>query len=398
MDISSVAFHEAPHEDMNALRNAAPVIYCESLPIPSMLVLGHAQCMQAAVDPLLTRNPMAWEYFTGNEELEYPTIAWAHSNSPLVNDSTHDAHRRLFQNAFKPSTIRRMESQIAEVVARYTGVFDNEQADVVTAFRSTALEAIASIIGLADGEIDAEFLEMAGYFLSAVDPMLPPDKKADAERGAVFLVRKTRDMVRQFKACPAENLLSDLLAAAALDDTFEEDHIVLSVLGLLAAGSHTTALVTSMMLKTFAAHPDQLEKLRNNPALLDNAVNECLRYEVVGKFLVRFAREDYTLEGVTAKKGQMVFVALGSANRDPEVFERPDDFDIERKNLGQIASFGHGMYYCTGAHIAKTILKLELQALLDKTRGPVRQLEPATWDTGNMVFRSISSLKLGFQH
>ena len=141
---------------------------------------------------------------------------------------------------------------------------------------------------------------------------------------------------------------------------------------LIFAGYETTVHLITNAVLTLLQHPDQLEKLCANPELTGGAVEEVMRFRgPVHGTKPNYATEDIEMHGVTIEKGSMVFPLLGAANRDPQFFDNPDVFDIQRspnKHLG----FGYGVHLCLGAWLARLETKVAINTLL--RRNPNLQL------------------------
>ena len=107
-----------------------------------------------------------------------------------------------------------------------------------------------------------------------------------------------------------------------------------------------------LILKNLLENPRLIERIKNEPDKLEDIYTEILRFDSVGKILLRYTREDVELHGVTIPAGAMVFLPAAAANRDPRVFEDPDSIQEDR-DLGESMHFGHGIHYCLGAHLAR---------------------------------------------
>ena len=138
----------------------------------------------------------------------------------------------------------------------------------------------------------------------------------------------------------------------------------LSVL-LLVAGHETTVNLIGNGTLALLRNPEQLRLLREDPSLAVTATEEALRYDPPVQFTMRIATEDMQFEGKTLRKGQQAILLLGAANRDPEVFERPDDVVIDREHNRHIA-FGVGIHRCAGSNLARMEMKVSIQEWLKR--------------------------------
>jgi cytochrome P450 len=204
--------------------------------------------------------------------------------------------------------------------------------------------------------------------------------------GAIIpeFIADARAAVRQRRAEPADDLLTELLRAGADGDALTEVEAVALVWQLVLAGQTPTHLVANG-LAALLAHPDQLAALRADPALMPGAVEELMRW--CGPQLMTFPRyavRDAEVAGVPIAEGEPVCVSVVAANRDPRVFADPDRLDLTRTPGGQLG-FAHGPHFCLGAGLARTQTEVALRALLD--RFPELALaedvtylpDPATW-------------------
>jgi cytochrome P450 len=135
---------------------------------------------------------------------------------------------------------------------------------------------------------------------------------------------------------------------------------------LLGAGFITTAHAFGNAVVALVRHPEQLARLRADPQGWPNAVEEVLRYDSVLQMTVRVATEPLRIDGRLIKKGEAIFLLAGGANRDPAVFDRPDEFDVSRSNAREHLGFGNGIHVCLGAALARMELQIGLRALFER--------------------------------
>jgi cytochrome P450 len=187
------------------------------------------------------------------------------------------------------------------------------------------------------------------------------------------------------------DLLSDLIHGNTGENALSDTEIVVLVAGLVAAGSETTTLGGTQVLRHLLAHPAELAKLRADPSLARNAVREALRFDFgsLAAVNMRFAMEDIPLHGKTIRKHDMIMLSPASANRDPAVFPDPDRFDITR-DTSDVVSFGHGPRYCLGANLAMQEMSCMLEAALDFLPESAELVESASdWEQIGIMRRPL---------
>jgi cytochrome P450 len=150
----------------------------------------------------------------------------------------------------------------------------------------------------------------------------------------------------------------------ASDEPISVDEVAAQCALLLAAGQETTRNLLGMSCRTLLQNPDALHALAADPALIPGAVEELLRFESPVQLVAREVTEPVTVGGQTIPAGRVVFLMLGSANRDPAVFPDPDRFDIHRANARQHLAFGSGRHFCIGAELARLEAAVALEVLV----------------------------------
>ncbi|MBB2910700.1 cytochrome P450 [Streptosporangium becharense] len=196
-----------------------------------------------------------------------------------------------------------------------------------------------------------------------MDPLVGLSRE-EALAGTKSLMAYVREIITVKRADPSDDVISALIAARDGDRKLTEDELVGNVFGLISAGFETTANLIGNGVLALLDHPDQLRLLRENPPLMDSAMEEILRYDgPTATTIFRFPTEDVRVGGVVIPAGEPILMALGAANRDPEVFDDPDALDIRRGDNAHI-SFGRGIHHCLGAALARLEGKTALRTLL----------------------------------
>ena len=179
-------------------------------------------------------------------------------------------------------------------------------------------------------------------------------------RSATEMVDYTKRLLAERRENPRDDFLGIL--ANAQTEEITEDEIVANAMLLLLAGHVAPRNLIGNVTYLLLTHPDQFARLRAEPGLLRNAIEETLRYEPPVTLIPRIALEDFELRRNTIRKGQIVQLSIASANRDATHFPDPDRFDITRKP-GRILSFGHGPHGCLGAPLAMEEAQIALETL-----------------------------------
>ncbi|HSI67567.1 MAG TPA: cytochrome P450 [Planococcus sp. (in: firmicutes)] len=201
----------------------------------------------------------------------------------------------------------------------------------------------------------------------------------------------------QVKADPKDDLISKLMEAEEEGNRLTEKELYGLVSLLIIAGHETTVNLIGNSILALLAHPDQRELLLERPELIPQAIEESLRFDGPVEFSTsRWAGEDLVLSGKAINRGDLVIVALNSANHDPKQFQKPEMFDLTREKSPHLA-FGHGIHFCLGAPLARLEGEIALSSLLKrmpnmKLRVDENELE---WRSG-MIVRGVKEIPLTF--
>jgi cytochrome P450 len=195
----------------------------------------------------------------------------------------------------------------------------------------------------------------------AVESVLNQFAAATAEMNA-YLGR----IIEAHQKEPSDNLLCRLRSATVDGEELTQSEILGFFQLLLLAGSETTTNLLNNAILSFIENPDQLQRLRREPKLLPNAIEEALRYRSPVQWMFRVAKKPVQMHGQTIPQGKLVLAMIGSANRDPKAFPEPHRFDIERDPNPHIA-FGSGIHSCLGAALARLEARIALASFLNRT-------------------------------
>jgi cytochrome P450 len=292
----------------------------------------------------------------------------------------HGRYRGLLNRGFTPREIGRIEPRIREITERLVDeiLAGDGSTDLVRDLTvPLPVTVIAELLGV-DRARHADFKRWSDAFVSAGTPRALDDATIGAMRE--FNEYFAAEIERR-RASPGDDLISLLVQAETSEGGLSALELLAFTRLLLVAGNETTTNLVGNAVIALLAFPEQLERLRAEPALIPNAVEEALRYDSPVQGLPRLVREDVELGGVKLPAGARAFLMIGSANRDPARWTEPDRFDVGRDTTGHLG-FGFGIHFCLGAHLARLESRCALEAIVTRLgdfelAGPVaRNLNP----------------------
>jgi pimeloyl-[acyl-carrier protein] synthase len=173
------------------------------------------------------------------------------------------------------------------------------------------------------------------------------------------------NIIRERKKSPERDILSNLIALSEADQDFTHEDLVSNIMFLFFAGHESTTNLLANGLLALIHHPQQMNLLRNENSLMNSAVEEFFRYDSPIQYINRCAGADMVLRGKSIKQGQRMILLIGSANRDPNYFDSPEEFKITRANNKHL-SFGKGSHFCIGSQLARLEANLAINCLLKR--------------------------------
>jgi cytochrome P450 len=300
------------------------------------------------------------------------------TNLISLDGEQHTRLRRLVCKAFTPRATARLRETIADVI---TELVEQQiplgRCDVVNDIaRQYPIPIICALLGapredwqLFSDWTDDIFKVFGWNVADEVDSILAAWDELDAY---------IDDMVARRRETLADDLISELIRAEDDGDRLTGDELRMLVAGLLMAGTDTTRNQLAAAVDVLSAHPDQWALLGEHPELAAGAVEEVMRHSPIAVGMLRTAVVDVELAGVTIPAGTLVIANMGSANRDPAVFDEPERFDITRQDAPAMLTFGGGMHYCMGSHLARLELA-EALAVMTRRMPKARRVGPAPW-------------------
>ncbi|HEY7377651.1 MAG TPA: cytochrome P450 [Steroidobacteraceae bacterium] len=213
---------------------------------------------------------------------------------------------------------------------------------------------------------------------------------ARAEAATTEFAAMLGELADRRRTDPRGDLISALVEVVDQGERLTRDELIATCMLLLNAGHEATVNAAGNGLWALLRHPAQLRRLRAEPALMPTAVEEILRYDAPLQLFHRYVLEDLAYAGIELRKGDVVGLLYGCANRDPRAFERAEEFDIGR-NPNRHLSFGTGAHFCLGAPLARLELEILLSTVLRRCPTLQRDGAEPEFRTG-LVFRGLTAL------
>lgn len=395
-ELTAAEFFANPYATYARMRDEDPVHWCE--PWGQWVVTRFDDVLAINKDPQRFSSA-GWEKrFMAElpaDVRELPNMQRHYGTKVLsmTDPPEHTRLRRLVVRSFTPRVLDALRPSIEELVAELLDAVARRPVfDFVEDF-AYPLPAIviARLLGAPDDARD-EFMRWSKDIVDFVGT-----GHADTERALrnETTLREFRaflePVIRERRANPRDDLMSILASTGEDGDRLTDDELVSTCIVLLFAGHETTANLLGNGLLALLRHPVQLDRLRRDPALVQSAVEELLRYDSPVQRNRRIALTDVDIRGATIRRGDPVMVFMGSANRDPEKFNDPDGLDVGRAPNPHQA-FGHGIHFCVGAALSRLEAPIALLALLERfPRLRLADGYEARWRP-NITFRGLESL------
>jgi len=295
-----------------------------------------------------------------------PFKAWRRLSLNAQVGDDHTRLRALVGRAFSPRQVERVRSVVRDNVRRLLDDFaDGAEIEVHRDLgHRVPLASICAFLGIPDDDRERIDGFMVGTEEGFSFPMTP-DKQARADAGIEALYDYGADLVARRQRHPGDDLVSALIEAEVEGDRLSRDELLAMVVNLIggAVGSSDAGIANMVLL--LAEHPDTADTVHRDPALAGRAVEEVLRYHPPFRSTRRKALAPLRVGGEDLAAGDTVYLSRQAANRDPQRWEQPDRFWIERPEVRHVA-FGHGPHYCVGQALARLNLVETAQALTER--------------------------------
>jgi len=321
----------------------------------------------------------------------------------LTDPPKHTRLRKLVSKAFTPRAIAswrpRIEAVTDELLDRVEARGEMDLiADLALPVPATL---ICEMLGVPveDRDTFTEWTADATHGLALRRGNAPPELVARVERARNGLAAYFNKLIAERRGQQGDDLLGALIAAEEEGDRLSTEELLIQSIGLLIAGFETTIGLIGNGLTTLIQHPDELDRLRREPHLIESAVEECLRYSGPITWTVRVLHAPAEFGGYALGRDEEVAVGLAAANRDPSHFSDPEYFDVARyaKESGSPPhlSFGGGAHLCLGAHLARLESQIAMGRIVSRFRSLELLEERTTW--GRSLFRVPARIPVRFR-
>ena len=323
-----------------------------------------------------------------------------HFTGGLINADppNHTRLRALVNKAFAPRASEQLRPRIQALVDEMLDAAQAQARGEMDIIRDLAYPlpaiVIAEILGVPPEARDDFKLWSDGILAFQGAGVVSPELLEHSQRHLLAIREFLADLLAERRRQPRDDLLSQLTEAEMEGDRLTPAELLTTCVTLLIAGHETTTNTIANGLYTLLRHPEQLEQLRANPALLPSAVEEILRYESPLQRNPRRMTEDLEYGGAQLRRGDYVLQMLGAANRDPSVFPNPDQFDITRQPNRHV-SFAFGIHFCVGAPVARLEAPIAIGTVLRRLPGLRLASEPLEWRTHSLL-RGLGALPVAF--
>jgi len=363
--------HGFPHELFQKLRAESPVHWHEGDHAggPGYWIVSRYETIKS-----ISRRPSLWSSASGTAIEDRPDFVSMIGMDP----PNHRRYRSLVSSGFTPRQIAAQEPHHREIVgAILDAVVDRGHCDfVVDVAAELPLRVIAELLGVPQSACH-DIFDWSNRMIGSQDPeyVVGIEQSASA---AQEMFGFANGLAEDRLARPRDDLMSAILHGEVDGERLTPFEFDAFFLLLAVAGNETTRNLISHGLLLLLEHPDALARLREDPSLLPGAIEEMLRFKSPVIYMRRTALEDTELDGQAIRKGDKVLLYYPSANRDEEIFPRPNVFDIERPDNHHLA-FGIGEHFCIGTHLARLETRVMFEGILERMHdlelaGPVSYL------------------------
>ena len=340
-----------------------------------------------------------YRHLAGHAEMGHPDPPewhapfWDLINAGILDmePPNHTRVRRLVSKAFTPRFVEGLRPRVQAIMDDLVdAVADAGEFDLLQVAEPLPVTVIAEMLGVP--ETDRQHLRPWSADICKMYELNPSvDTQRDAVRASNEFSAYLRELARERRREPGDDLISQLTLVVDEGERLTEDELVGTCVLLLNAGHEATVNSTLLGWWSLFRNPDRLKELRADRSLLPNAIEELLRFDTPLQMFERWVLEPFEIHGARIPRGAELGLLFGSANRDPSVFDRPDELDLSREPNPHL-SFGAGIHFCLGAPLGRQELQVSFATLMD--RFPNLELADEPRWKPNYVIRGLEGLRV----
>lgn len=389
-------FDHDPYPTWNAWREAAPVQWSDEFLDGAWVVTRHADVAALLRDPRFSaQRTGGWLAAKEDDGRDAKRAAFRRLFARamlFLDDPDHSRIRRTLQRAFSPSAMRALTDHAEQIATTMCEGLDIDGGfDFMTQVaRPLPAAIIARWMGL-EGVDRETFMGWSDALAAFIGAMQPTARQTQAAQdGLAAMAQALESVLEARRAAPGDDLVSALIRGESDGSLRTGPELVAQCAMLLFAGYETSRNLLGNGLNALLRDRKAWERLRAEPALLPGAVRELLRFDSPVQYTARRVTTDLTFHGRLLRRGDLVVAALAAANRDPRVFERPDELDVARHGAASLA-FGAGAHFCIGAALTQIEAQAVFRTLLRRCP-TLAATDPTPQWSGNTVYRGLKTL------
>ncbi|PTR30291.1 hypothetical protein C8K36_102139 [Rhodococcus sp. OK519] len=339
-------FHDDPYPTYAWLRNESPLYHNPD--IGFWALSRHSDVLRAFRD----HNRLSSANGVSLDPAAYGPHAHLVMSFLAMDDPRHARLRQLVSRGFTPRRVAELDGRILELTQRYLEpALDAGEFDWISEVAGKLpMDVISELIGVPEAD-RAELRRLADLVVHREDGVL--DVPQPSVEASISLMTYYKDMIEQRRRSRTEDLTSALLDAEIDGDKLSDQEVLGFLFLMVVAGNETTTKLLGNAAYWGARNPDQVAQVLDDPGRVADWVEETLRFDTSSQIVARTTAVDLEYHGRTVPAGEKMLLLMGSANRDESVFEDGDEYRIGRDSTNKLVSFGGGVHFCLGAHLAR---------------------------------------------
>jgi pimeloyl-[acyl-carrier protein] synthase len=359
-----------PYPYYRRLRESEPIHWSQKAQAWTFTRYDDVFALQTRPDLSVDRVETLYSYLPKSDTERFSSIVEHYSRWLLYRDDAyHDRLKALFMRAMTPRAVELLRPKIQRRIdTLLDGLAERDRFDVYLDFAARIpVQVTLDLLGLPDSE-EARMRHWSdrcsNFLFQPVDPdleaMAAEQRQILDEQQAYFM-----PVIEERRRNPRADLISAMVRAEVDGEQLTDLEILATCNMMATAGGGTSRSAISMALWRLQQFPDELARLKGRPGLINLAAEEFLRYEAPTQRGIRTVREDFEIDGIAIRKGEILHLMIGAANRDPDQFADPDRLDVTR-NPNRHVTLGHGVHYCLGASLARIELRAAVGSFIER--------------------------------